>query len=278
MEIIKNSFLINKFSDAVWFIKPERLRTMSSFLLGRVNDPEKMDKSLALLQLEDKKKSAINIQREGSTAVLNIEGVMVPKCSWLDSMCGFISTLELNMKFNELLEDNSVREIILYFDSPGGETTAVMEFAETVYSARNEKVIKTFTDTCMCSAAYFVGSASSEIICTPSAVIGSIGVYISLVKYIGNELTDGDGDKFQVHYIQAGDNKLFGNQFTELTETEKNYFQTAVDKMYDKFVSHVAKYRGVDKQIVIDTQGSHYDAADAPEWMVDTLADYKHLI
>ena len=276
MEIIRNSFLLTKFTEAVWLMRPDRLKNMSTILLNKFNNLEEYNKSLALLQLEDKKDSAINVQRIGNTAVLNIEGVMIPKCSWLDSMCGFVSTLELTAKFNELVEDQRIDKIINYFDTPGGETTAIMEFGEAIYNARNEKEIVTFTDTDMCSAGYWIGSSASEIVATPSSILGSIGVYIGVTK-IKQPLKYEDGNEITISFIQAGDNKLFGSPYVELTQKEIDYFQERVNSTYEKFTSTVARNRGVSVEAVKETQASYYNAADAPKWMVDTLADSNYL-
>lgn len=279
MGIIKNSFLVNKFADAIWMMKPDRLRTLSTFLLSRINNPEELSKSLNSLQLSEKKDSNIEVQVVGKTAILNIEGMLVPKCSWLDSMCGMTSTLELCMKFNELSEDSRIDKIINYFDSPGGEVTAIMEFAEAVYNSKKEVV--TFTDTEMCSAAYYIGAASSKIVCLPSANIGSLGVYATLAKVeqpINKAENAGSvSNKVTVTFIQAGSNKLFGNPLVEITPEEKEYFQSRVNSNYERMVSNIAKYRGVSIDEVKQTEGSHYEAVDSPKWMYDTLANYQEL-
>lgn len=270
INLVKNSFIINKFSEAVWLMKPDRLKTMSDFIVNRINDFDELYKSLNLVQLQEKPSSLIDIQYEGSTAILNIEGVMVPKCSYIDSICGYVSTLEINRAFDDLVDDSRVERIILYFDSPGGEATAIGEFAEVVYEARNEKEIITFTDTDMDSAAYWVGSAASKIVALPSADIGSIGVYMGIIKFKENSFSE-------VIFMQAGDNKLFGSPYTGISDKEKAYFQEKVDNTYSKFVSAVSKYRNVSEEDVKKTQGSYYNAADAPEWMYDVLANYNYL-
>ena len=269
-----NSFLMSKFTEAVWMLKPERLRIISNVLSSRFND---IDKSLNLLQLQDKKESTVKVERVGSTAILNIEGIMVPKCSWIDAMCGMTSTLELSMMFNELEDDNKVSDIVLYFDSPGGECTAIMEFAESVRNC--SKHVTTFTDTEMCSAAFAVGSAADKIICMPTSTIGSIGTYIGLAKYesFTEPASESIGNKLNFVFLQAGNNKLFGNPHIAITEEEKSYFQSKVDSNYERFTKSVARYRNVSVEEVINTEGSHYEAIDAPEWMYDVLADYREL-
>ena len=257
-------------------MRPDRLETMTNVLLNKFNNIEEYNKSLNLTQLKDKDENVASVRREGTTAILQIEGVMVPKCSWLDSMCGFVSTIDLNNKFNELIEDNSVDRIINYFDTPGGEVTGILEFAETVFQARNKKEIITYTDTDMCSAGYWVGSASSKLVTTPSSCIGSIGTYLGILKY--ETTTDPHtGDQYKMHFFQAGDNKLFGSPYTDITEQEKAYLQDIVNLNQDKFNEAVSRYRGVSEQQVIDTQASHYQAADAPSWLYDVLADINYL-
>ena len=262
---IGNSFLIQHFMNSVWLIHPEKLKTMSEVIVKKVS--EDFDGSLNLLQIEPKERRPSNVQRFGQTAVLNIEGTLVPKCSWLDSMCGFVSTLSLHTQFNELVEDRTVERIVLYFDSPGGVGIGIPEFAQSIYDARGVKEVVSFTDVYMCSAAYWLGSAAENLIATPSAIIGSIGTYISLIK------ERADKQSYDVHIVQAGDNKLFGNPQTPLTEEEINYFQEKVNQNYETFTDSVAQFRNTTQEAVKDTKAGYYASADAPEWMYTELGD-----
>ncbi len=258
MSNVGNSFLVQHFTDTVWMIHPEKLKTMTELLLKKVMD----DGSLALLQANKPEGEKTDVvQRKGSTAILNIEGVMVPKASWLDAMCGFTSTIGLHHEFNGLVEDPSVDRIINYFDTPGGSTTGIEEFAQSVFEARKVKEVISFTDVDMCSAGFYVGSAAEHIVATPSSDVGSVGVYASIIK----EKTE--GRDFDVHIFQAGANKLFGSPETPLTEAEKEYFQAKVDGAYETMTADIAKYMNASQEQVKETEASFYSASAAPDWM-----------
>lgn len=268
--IIGKSFLIQHFMDAVWLIKPEKLKTMTEVILKKASD---INGSLNLLQFEKKESSENSIiQREGKTAILNIEGVLVSKASWLDAMCGFTSTLDMNNQFNKLVEDDKVERIVLYFDSPGGETTGIFEFANDIFQARSKKEIVAFTDVDMCSAAYWLGTAAEQLIATPSSVIGSIGCYMSVLKEKAEQST------YDVHIIQAGENKLFGSQETVISDEEIAYFQERIDNNYEQFTNAVAQYRNVTQAEVKKTKASWYNSIDAPKWMYDEIGNSKMVL
>lgn len=266
---IGNSFLIQHFSDAVWLVHPHKLRTMTEIILKKASD---YDGSLNLLQLEPKETKVDNVQYDGRTAVLNIEGVLVPKASWLDAMCGFSSTLGLHNQFNELVDNPKIERIVLYFDSPGGESTGIPEFAESIFQARSKKEIVGFTDVCMCSAAFWLGSATENLVVTPSSVIGSIGVYISIIK------EKPESSIFDFHIISAGDNKLFGDPNVPITDEEIKFFQDLVNLNYKMFTEAVAKYRNINVEDVKNTKASYYTSADAPKWMYNYLGNTKMVL
>jgi len=268
METGKKSYILNYFNDSVWLIRPQRLQLISNVLLNRFNDSELLN----LVQLEPKEHKINFIQRHNNIGILNIEGVLIPKASWLDTFCGFVSTLELKTQFLSLLNDKSVDKIVLYIDSPGGVSTGILEFAETIYQNRNIKEIISFTDVDMCSAAYWIGSAALKIVVSPSSEIGSIGSYIALIK---EKAVSRD---FDVYYIQAGDNKTFGNPDIPITESERAYFQLKVDQNNNDFVNAISKYRNIDIQTIKDTKASYYTSNVAPTWMYDELADVEYIL
>jgi len=257
--------------NSVWLIHPEKLKIMSEVLVKKaIGD---LNGSLNLLQLEPKEQKPAYVQRIGDVAVLNIVGVLVPKASWLDTMCGFVSTIELQNQFETLVADPTIKRIVLYFDSPGGSGMAIPEFANVVHEARNEKEIVAFTDCFMCSAAYWIGAAADQLVVTPSSIIGSIGTYMSLIK------EKPETKEYDIHIIQAGSNKLFGSPSTPLTSDEINYFQEKVNQNYETFTTAISQYRNVIQEEVKNTKASYYTSGeDAPEWLYDVLADSHYVL
>ena len=265
---IGNSFLLRHYMDTVWAIKPERLQMINEVIVEKLQSGSL---ELALSGSENNRSDSPYVERHGSTAILRIEGTLVPKCSWLDAMCGMVSTLELHNEFNKLVEDPTLQRIVLYIDSPGGAVVGVPEFAESIFKARSEKEIVSFVDVMAASGGYYLWSAAENAIATPSAIIGSVGVYTTIIKKNKNE-----SDKYTTTIIQAGANKTFGHPEIELSTEEVNYFRESVESTYDKFTSDVARFRGVSQDEVKLTEASVYDAESAPSWMLTEVnnADY----
>ena len=264
----KKSYVLDYFNNSVWNIKPQNLKTIAGIITSKIVGNGLVN----LIQAEPAELKSDLVQVYHRTGILNIEGVLVPKASWLDSMCGFISTLELNHQFNMLVDSPNIDKIVLYFDSPGGVSTGIYEFAENIYQNRNKKEIVSFTDVDMCSAAFWLGSAASKVIATPSSEIGSIGTYIALIKEKPESM------EYDIYFIQAGDNKLYGNPNIPVTESEKQYFQDKVNTNNNLFVEAISKFRNVSKEKVLETKASYYDSLSAPDWMYDTLADTKYIL
>jgi ribosomal protein S27AE len=92
----------------------------------------------------------------------------------------------------------------------------------------------------MASAAYWIGSACDEVVASPSADTGSIGVYTVHVD------ASGYNEKLGLKYtlIKAGDHKAEGNPWEPLSEDAESFIQGQIDEMGTTFVAAVAKHRG----------------------------------
>jgi signal peptide peptidase SppA len=137
------------------------------------------------------------------------------------------------------VNDPSIKTIILDFDSPGGEAAGAPELAALVRAASEQKTVIAFTDATMGSAAYYFGSQASEIVCTPSAALGSIGCYVAFMDQ--SVAADLKGLKMEV--IKSGDFKGIGLPGTSLTNEQRNYLQEQVDNNAAMFRSTVQAAR-----------------------------------
>lgn len=201
------------------------------------------------------------VERVGSLAVLNIEGELLPKCSQLEAQCGFVSTEMMHDTFVKLEEDSSVNRIVLSIDSPGGAVNGLFEFADVI--ANSKKEVLAWTNGQMTSGAYLIASAAKEIIASPSAVVGSIGVIISMLKVQESDI--------KVINFKAGNKKDYGSPYTELSEEESKYFQEKVDNIYTDFVKLVSVNRGISEQKVRDTQAGIFMAKEVVTDFVDRV-------
>jgi signal peptide peptidase SppA len=193
--------------------------------------------------------------------MMSIEGTLVNKCSSMESMCGMISTSQMHEQFLSLSDDPNIKSIYMYVDSPGGEVTGIFEFAQSIN--KSSKMVYAFTDNMCCSGGYALACAADVLVSTPSAQIGSIGVYQALVKETMQDVS--------VTIVQAGKYKTYGNNVTPITQDEIDYFQASVNATYDMFVEVVSKCRGLEVKQVMETEGRHGMANSGLSFLVDDI-------
>ena len=250
--------LINSFVNSTWNIEPQSLEVMRDVLLQKYMSGS----------LEEGSREDTEVNAKASIGVLNIEGTLVPKAYGLDAMCGMVGTVQLHNQYKQMVNSGYER-IVLYIDSPGGVTTGIKEFAETIYQSRNVVETVAYIDNMAASAAYWLASACEQIVCAPTAIIGSIGTYAIIEK--SNDLNN-------MHIFQAGTKKLYGSPYVEITEDEKEYFSKRVEETNNKFIEAVSKYRMVDFNSVKNLEADHFAAEDAPTWMYDHIGDLDFVL
>jgi hypothetical protein len=103
------------------------------------------------------------------------------------------------------------------------------------------KPIVAVADALCCSAAYDIASAAGEFYATPSARVGSIGVF--MVHYDQSKAAEMEGVKPTI--VSAGKYKTEGHPFGPLDDEALGAIQQTVNDYYQMFVSSVARNRGV---------------------------------
>jgi signal peptide peptidase SppA len=130
-----------------------------------------------------------------------------------------------------------------------------------VQEARATKPIVAVANPTMASAAYWIGSAATELLVSPSALVGSIGVFSAhqdISKFLEKE-------GIRVTLIAAGTKKTLANPFEPLSAEGQAEIQKRVDEFYALFVKAVAHGRGVSQAAVREGfgQGGMVGAAAA---------------
>jgi capsid assembly protease len=137
--------------------------------------------------------------------------------------------------------DDTIGTVLLDMDSPGGSVSGISELAAEVRSLRDKKHVVALANNMMASAAYWIGSQADELIATPDALVGSVGVFVMHEDYSAMNERVG----LKVNYITAGKYKAEANPDQPLSDEARSHLQSIVDSAYDLFVSDVAKGRGV---------------------------------
>ena len=177
----------------------------------------------------------------------------------------------------EALADETVSQILLDIDSPGGSVYGVGELAAEIYAARSAKPIVAVSNSLAASAAYWIGSAASEFYVTPGGEVGSIGVWQAHEDW--SKALDEAGVKTTL--ISAGKFKVEGNPYEPLSQEARDFMQLRTDEYYSAFTKAVAKGRGVGIDAVRSGMGQGRvlgaDAALA-ENMVDGIATFDEVV
>jgi len=192
----------------------------------------------------------------GNTAIIDVEGVILNKCSALETMCGAFSLQTFKQNLKTVAADENVLNIILNISSGGGTVTGVPEAADLIAAIAKTKDVYAYTDDCIASAAYWLASQCKGIFLSKSAEIGSIGVYLALLDVTAMYQQEG----VKLELFKAGKFKAMGIPGKPLSDDEKSLLQAGVDKTYKQFVSYVSANRKLDTEIM---QGQMFDADDA---------------
>lgn len=180
-------------------------------------------------------------RRAGAVAVLPVHGPIQPRANWMMAFFGGVGLDAWAEEFRSLVAATDVRAIILDVDSPGGSAAGVEEMAVEVMAARGKKPIIAVANTLAASAAYWLASAADEIVVSPSAEVGSIGVFALHADM--SRMLDAAGITPTI--IKAGRFKAEGNPWEPLSQEARDYMQGRVNDYYSAFVGGVAKGRGV---------------------------------
>jgi len=154
---------------------------------------------------------------------------------------------QIGQAFDAAMASQQVDGILLDIDSPGGMVEGVPELAAKIRGARGVKPVTALANGMMASAAYWIGSAASEVVAIPSATgLGSIGVYRLHEDWSQNLEQAG----IKITAISAGRYKTEGAPWGSLAPETEAFYRSEVEAVYNWFVRDVANQRG-DSQVSV---------------------------
>jgi signal peptide peptidase SppA len=171
------------------------------------------------------------------------------------------------------VEDPDVSRIILLMHSPGGSAFGVAEAAAELRELGKRKKIITMVNYLSASAAYWLASATSEIVATDHALVGSVGARVR--HFDLSRMADRDG--VTVTDISSPASKTDLSEFKPLSDSARAELTRITDEVYSLFAADVARARGVDMNQFGEQYGRVYptNAARSLKMIdrVSTLAD-----
>jgi signal peptide peptidase SppA len=214
---------------------------------------------------------------ENGVAILPIVGSLVNRGAWIGASSGLVSYEGIAAQLREAEADPDVRAVLLDIDSPGGEATGMFATAKLVSAVNKSKPVVAFVNDVAASAAYGIASAASEIIVSPTSMVGSIGVVLTHLDRSG-ELEDRGVKPTLIH---AGAHKVDGHPFGPLSDAVRADLQAEVMKIYDQFVGLVAEGRAgrISSETIRATEARTYLGADAiAQGLADRMASLDEVI
>jgi signal peptide peptidase SppA len=275
--------LVSEFLTTPWALMPERLQAMTAVLTRWSSDEPPSDETLFQVNadrvLRDTRKQFAAANAGAGIAVLPLYGVVTQRGNMVDDISGpgSTSTQKFTSALRQVLADDTVGQILIDIDSPGGSVYGVAELATEIVKARAQKPVVAVANSLAASAAYWIGCSAGEFYVTPGGEVGSIGVWQAHFDY--SKALEEEGVKPTL--ISAGKFKVEGNPYVPLDPEAQAFMQSRVDDYYNAFIKAVAKGRGVSVADVRDGMGEGRvlgaDAALAAK-MVDGVATFDDVL
>ena len=180
---MNHQLLVAEFLATPWALMPERLNALAGVVMrwsaGIPAESESMIRIQADRVIRDSRRQAAAVQSSGGIAVLPLYGVVTQRGNMVDDVSGpgSTSTQQFSVALRQLLIDDTVGQILIDIDSPGGSVYGVAELADEIQSARSQKPIVAVANSLAASAAYWIGCSANEFYVTPGGEVGSIGVW-----------------------------------------------------------------------------------------------------
>jgi signal peptide peptidase SppA len=203
---------------------------------------------------------------QNGVGVIPVVGVIGKNLSPLEKMMGAVDVADLSDAVDAFAANPEVEKVAFQISSPGGTVTGVEELANKIRGLG--KPTLAYTDSEMASAAYWLGSAADRVVSSPSATVGSVGVYIAIPDY--SAAAEMAGIKMVV--IKSGKFKGAGIEGTTLDEGQMANLQESVDEIHSEFKAAVLMKRKMVKAEAMEGQTFSGKQA-AAQGLVTGLAD-----
>lgn len=233
--------VISYVGRSLWAIHPAKWSEMLPALVRHAKGVKLTDDEIRAFMDDDDREAKPTSTKKGTVAVIPVRGVIAHRMDAMRMSSGGTSCEGIAAMIDAVKDDPNIGTIAYDFDTPGGSVTGLQELFAKMFALRGVKKQIAIVNGLCCSAGYHLASACDEIVCIPSGMAGSIGVFSAHQDL--SELLKKEG--VTITLIKAGKYKTENNPFEPLTEEGKADIQAKVDEAYAIFVRDVARGRGV---------------------------------
>ncbi len=187
------------------------------------------------------------------------------------TIAGTITSAEETVKqLRVFFEDSSITAIILTIDSGGGAAGSSQAIYNAIVELKQSyhKPVVAWVENIAASGAYYIAAAADQIIASPSAIVGSIGV-ITQIPQIA-ELLKKYGIEQKI--ITAGSYKATSQPMNSMTSEQEHMIQTMCTSVYTRFTGDIATARNLQEPLSVWADGQIFDADRAVTLgLIDTV-------
>ena len=194
-------------------------------------------------------RNARTVEMRDGVAMIPVAGPLMRHASMLTEISGATSYGALRKDLQVAVDDPAVTAILLNIDSPGGEVNGCAELADAIFAARSSKPIVAYVGGTGASAAYWLASAAGEVVCSDTAILGSIGVRTALVDDAKKQ--DAAGER----KIEIVSSQSPYKRTDPASEDDRARVQATIDQLAEVFVGAVARNRGATAATVLSSYG-----------------------
>lgn len=263
-------------SEQPWAILPSKLGEIRAALDRIIAGEELSDEEIAAIVAARPQRPSP--QAGAAVAVLPLHGTIAHRMGSLAESSGGISTERFGAMLGQALADPAVSAVVIDVDSPGGTVSGVPELADQIAAAaRGAKPVVAVVDGLGASAAYWLASQAAEVVATPSAQVGSIGV-IAAHQDVSKAM---EMRGVKTTFITYGRNKAEGNPYAPLSEDTLAHLQEQINHYGAMFDRAVARGRSVPVARVRESfgQGRVFNAEQARRLgMIDRVGSLSQVV
>jgi protease IV len=141
----------------------------------------------------------------------------------------------------ELAENQQVKGVMLYIDSPGGTTAGAEALYTSLRQLAEKKPVVAVFGTAATSAAYLAGIAADHIVARGNSITGSVGVILQWAEF--TEMLNKLG--IRVEEVRSGPLKAVPSPFTPPDPASRALVEELIAESRDWFVGIVAQRRTI---------------------------------
>jgi ClpP class serine protease len=225
-------------------------------------------------------------ERKGDVVIVHVRGELEhhkEAFSCAESYEGILEKFRAAYAGESENEDGEItceppKAIVLCLDSPGGVVSGLNECVRELQRLRKEHPeieVSCYVNEMACSAAYALACSCDEIICPPSAILGSIGVISTMISTAGADKKAG----YDVRLLTSGERKADGHLHAPISDGAIAAETQRVEKLALAFFRLAGKARNLSVEKIRSFQAGIFLGKDAIRaGLADELMSYDDLV